>query len=215
MNNNNNPEINLNINGNNYSFEYDKKNLNLSLNGFGWRWTGREDQLIGFLVRITNSDIKQEFVDNANKRGLNIKEPTIQKMLKKALKENDGLYEMSGDNRLWHFGETNEIEEMLIEEYIDTNNQILDREKFKEYFWDNANLEGLTDYELFEKEHGKDYQRIMNTVIKESENLKELLDRIKRVTEEQGEEMQQEFLTEQINEQLEKVYSEYENRKEE
>ena len=98
----------------NFSFESDEGKISLSLDDFGWRWTGEEDQLNGFMARMsgTGDQAWNNMITDFEKAKVTVDmlKPILLKNLSGKLTENndDGLYEISGDNSLWKFGETDE-----------------------------------------------------------------------------------------------------------
>jgi hypothetical protein len=69
----------------------------------GWRWSGDETSMAGFLVRMATSAIKQQFIDDFNKAEIPFDE--IKELAIIAIQEHkNGVYEISGDNNRWRFG---------------------------------------------------------------------------------------------------------------
>lgn len=90
--------------GRNWSIEKKDRGFKFSLHDHmaGWVWDGEEDQATGFLVRMSKSKVKGEFIDQMDEMG--IKPKHLKKLFIEAAEDGDGLYEISGDNAKWRFG---------------------------------------------------------------------------------------------------------------
>lgn len=93
----------------NWSFEGnpEKGDIRVSLGNLsdaGWYWNGKRGDLAGFLVRIDRSQVKDEFLTESKESGLTY--PQIKADVVKQFEKGEGIYEVSGDNKRWHFGET-------------------------------------------------------------------------------------------------------------
>ncbi len=125
----------------NHSFQSDEGVISLSLDDFGWRWSGEEDQLNGFMARMSGSEVWNQLVSDFKdaKVTVGMLKPHLLKNLSGKLTDenDDGLYTLSGDNGRWHFGEDDEF---VIEGEFDHFNQEGDlkdneKEEFEEEFW--------------------------------------------------------------------------------
>jgi len=140
------PSTNIDFSGDNFGFEKSNGFYKLRLGNMtttGWYWTGDKSDLGGFFYRIAHSTTTDDFLKGAEENGLkysDIKQDVIQ-----SIKEHDaGIYEATGDNRVWHFGE----------DYLDAKYEIEDFAKEKGYNADDidpwAYYEG-NSYEAFKK----------------------------------------------------------------
>jgi hypothetical protein len=153
--------------GHNHSFYTDGEgHYEFSLGNWsdaGWHWDGKADSAVGFLIRIARSKITDDFLKDAKEANLTFKE--MKPALMKALKKNDGLYELSGDNEMWQFGygaadmiDTTTAEEEAVEAGA-TKEQASEEVDTK---FNNMKI----DYEDFEKAYGSEYQQYMTKLIK-------------------------------------------------
>jgi len=129
----------------NYSFQSDKGEISLSLDDFGWRWSGEDDQLNGFMARMTGTGDKawNKMITDFEKAKVTVDmlKPHLLKNLSGKLTEenDDGMYELSGDNSLWKFGETDEgvidgeFEHFLQEGELKKGEE----EEFEKEFWNH------------------------------------------------------------------------------
>lgn len=165
--------------GHNYSWEVDEKGKSSftlgNMTDAGWMWAGEEDSMVGFLVRLQSSTEKQNFLNDVKK--LNFVQ--IKPLLYISSKAKDGLYEASGDNRRWHFGQTED------ESYIEDDMDEYDfTEEQKEKFWDEYN--SIT-YEQFEKKYGNQYRIDIDTAIYNSKSFEEFMSKTEKLGEEYNE----------------------------
>ena len=169
------------MNGENFSLEENGKgkyNLTLgNMSNAGWYWNGKEDEALGFLIRLAHSDTKEEFLQKAEKEGVSWDD--FKPLLLKAAKKKDGLYELSGDNQMWHFGET--YADSLYEAQHEHQRELEengwtkeDAEKESEAKLDHTKIE----YDDFEKEYGSEYTEAMEKLIKESKSFKDFIDEL-------------------------------------
>ncbi len=165
----------------NFSIEENGKgkyNLTLgNLSDAGWYWNGKEDQALGFMIRLARSGIKEEFLQKAEKEGLSWN--NFKPLLLKAAMKKDGLYELSGDNQMWHFGETyadslSEAQSEYQRELEENGWTKEDAEKEAEAKQNHTKIK----YDDFEKEYGSEYTAAMDKLIKESKSFKDFMDRL-------------------------------------
>ena len=161
-----------------HSWEKDKSGkMKLSLGNWtdaGWHWDGNEKDMIGFLTRIGTSNFAQEFINDV-KGKISFKD--VKPVLLNALKKNDGLYEISGDNRVWHFGEGLEPDESSERDYLIEEKKLPEEkvEKIIQTAYDYFK----TNYDEFEKEYSGVYKRDMKKIIEESESFADFINKIK------------------------------------
>lgn len=169
------------MDGKNFSIEENGKgkyNLTLgNLSDAGWYWNGKEDEALGFMIRLAHSSIKEEFLQKAEKEGLSW--DNFKPLLLKAAMKKDGLYELSGDNQMWHFGET--YADSLYEAQSEYQRELEengwtqeDAEKEAEAKQDHTKIE----YDDFEKEYGTEYTESMEKLIKEAKSFKDFMDKL-------------------------------------
>lgn len=157
------------ISRHNYSWENDKSDkMKVSLGNLsdaGWYWNGDEKDLNGFLFRLNHSKVKDEFLEDTKKQNVSFQQ--IKPSLKKAVENGDGLYEMSGDNAVWHFGEIDgDVDDSYeLEEAGITDGKEVDK-VYSEYHPINI--------DEFEKENLKSYKEDMKKAVDESNSFEEL-----------------------------------------
>jgi hypothetical protein len=184
----------VNIQEHNFSWEEENGKVKVSLGNMsdaGWYWNGTDKEFIGFLHRLENSEVKDEFLEEA--KGINF-DKKVKPYLYKSAKTKDGLYEMSGDNVRWHFGQD------LMDSYDLKEEEGLTEEQEKE-FWVQFN--GLT-YEKFQRKYGKQYQQDIDKAISESHSFKEFMDKTNELKEEYNEYADEETMNE-VRETINKI----------
>ena len=156
---------NVNVARHNWSFEVaDNNKLRLTLGNMsdaGWYWNGDETQLVGYTYRLHQSEIENEFYSEMNKNQISFNQ--LKPLYLQSAKNTDGLYEISGDNRRWHFGETGVDDYYILEDEGLT-------EKQKEQFYEEYSP---MSYEQFEEKHGKEYREDVKQAIKSSGSFRE------------------------------------------
>lgn len=164
--------------GHNHSWEVDEKGkFRLSLGNMtdaGWFWDGNEKDMVGFLIRLAKSTETDNFL-NGVKGKVDFKD--IKSVLLEALKKNDGLYEVSGDNRVWHFGESFEPDESADRDYL-IEKKKLPKEKAEKIIQDAYDYY-KTDYDEFEKQYGSVYNKEMKKIIEDSTSFEDFINKIK------------------------------------
>lgn len=167
------------MNEKNFSMEKEGKKYKFSLGNLtdaGWYWDGDEDQAVGFMIRIATSNEKDLFLKDVEKEGISWDEFKL--VLLKAVEKKDGLYELSGDNAIWNFGNYNDELYSLQEEEIDRLEgdgwSEEDAKKESEYKVYNAKIY----YERFEKEYGKEYVEEMRKLIDRSKSFGDFVEKL-------------------------------------
>ncbi len=170
------------IRNDNFSFSVDEGNIHLSLDDFGWRWSGEEDQLNGFMVRMSGTEKQgwNDLVSGLEEAGITVEmlKPYLVKNLSGKLTENDdGLYQLSGDNVRWHFGddfETENASEGEVEHFLQEGELNKGEEdEFEEEFWNQFKS---PTYEQWLEYEGNGYREALKKGIKDAENFEELED---------------------------------------
>ena len=155
-------EKNANVSRHNWSFEVkDDKTLSLTLGNMsdaGWFWDGNEKDIVGFTYRLHQSKVEDEFYTEMKKNDVSFNQ--LKPLYIQSANKKDGLYEISGDNVRWHFGEGNEYE---IEDEGFTESQ---KEKFYEDY-------SPINYEEFEEKYGEQYKKDVKKAIKSSGSYRE------------------------------------------
>jgi hypothetical protein len=96
----------------------------------------------------------------------------LKPVLMKALEKNNGLYEISGDNVVWRFGEGEEIDTDAEEENLREGNPDL-TEKQAEEIVNNAFVYTHANYDGFEKQYKTTYKEEMKETIQKSNSFEE------------------------------------------
>lgn len=163
----------------NFTMKKEGKKYEFSLGNFtdeGWYWDGGEDQAVGFIIRIARSKEKDLFLKDAEKEGISWDE--FKPTLLKATQKKDGLYELSGDNVTWHFGNYNdelyELQEAEKERLEGEGWSEEDAEAEAEAKLDNTHI----PYEKFEKEYGEYYVEEMTKLIEKSKSFKDFIEKL-------------------------------------
>lgn len=154
----------VNIQKRYWSFEVEDNKLRLSLGNFtdaGWYWSGDEKDIVGYTYRLHNSDVEEDFYRDMARNKVSFNQ--LKPLYLKSAKENDGLYEVSGDNRRWHFGETGVSDSYILEEEGLT-------EKQKENFYSDYSP---ISYEEFQGKYGKAYKKDVQEAVKSSQSFRE------------------------------------------
>ena len=164
--------------GHNYSIGTDKNGhyeFTLgNLSDAGWFWEGKEDEAIGFLVRIGRSNFTDQFVKDIEKE---LPFSKFKPALNKALKKNDGLYQISGDNNLWTHGGIYDVLDTTEEVWERVENDGESEEEAKEQV--NEKIGNMkAPYEGFEKEFAKQYKQEMGGIIAGSASFGDFLSKI-------------------------------------
>ena len=177
---------------NNHSMEYlggGKYKLTLgNLSDAGWFWDGDQRDLGGFTVRMSDSKVKDEFLQDLRDSDVQLND--MKEAITKSIQKKNGLYEISGGNGVWKFGEdfSEQFSEELKEIALSYELSDEDADKFEEYFWSNSNG-SWADFSKFRKEYGKEYADKMSKAVKESESFDELFRRTVEIKEHFGQEL--------------------------
>jgi phosphotransferase system IIB component len=109
----------------------------------GWHWDGDKSDLGGFFVRLANSGVTDDFLADMKSNGVSfadVKADTVA-----SVKSGNGVYELTGDNVQWHFGQETIDMEALIDEYVEQTGKT--REEIEGIAYDI----NLSDYDDFVK----------------------------------------------------------------
>ena len=169
------PSTNIDFSGDNFGFEKSNGAYKLSLGNLtttGWYWTGNKSDLGGFFYRIAHSTTTDDFLKSAKENGLkysDIKQDVIQ-----SIKEHgDGVYEATGDNRVWRFGENYLDDEYEIEEFAKEKGYDVDDIDPWAYYKGNS-------YEAFKKsDYYKDTKAELLEAYTSATTFEELFEKLK------------------------------------
>ncbi len=194
-----------------YSFKADGDEMKLSLGNFtdaGWYWDGDEMDLAGFLIRMQSSKVRDNFIEGMKEAGITVEQ--IREMLIRSIQSNNGLYEISGDNRKWRFGDDDEY---LIEEeinYYAEENDLSDKEKeeLEEFFWRHSKSNSA-DYDTFEKsDEAREVKKALIDAATHAGDWDDLFDELKEA-QGTGIEMSYEFSNEENMNELMRITGEW------
>lgn len=148
-----------------WSFETKKDNsISLTLGNLsdaGWFWSGDQKDIIGFTYRLHQSKVENEFYAEMNNNRLSFNQ--LKPLYYESAEKGNSLYEVSGDNVRWKFGEGNDVDYLTLEEEGLTDRQ---KEKFYEQY-------SPITYEEFSKKYNKKYQADVQKAIKSSGSFRE------------------------------------------
>ena len=146
----------------------------------GWHWDGDEDDIVGYLVRINKSQVRDEFIETMEKNDLDYMK--LKPLLLKKVENGTWLYEISGDNVRWHFKDD-------IDEGAMSDDQLkfsIEQEEETEFTDDEKNLIGRelwdfdTNYEFedFERDYGDRIKKEMKEMIRDSNTYEEFFEKM-------------------------------------
>lgn len=149
----------------------------------GWIWNGGDEDMVGFLVRIGESKITQEFLNDVEGK---VDFNDVKPILKENIKKNDGLYELSGDNVIWHFGEW-EIDSDAEKQELIENDGL--SEKNAEAVIDKSWSYYSPDFDDFEKQYGEEYREGMMSKLENSNSFQGFIENVDGFKQEMTESM--------------------------
>jgi hypothetical protein len=201
----------ININKHNWSFEKDGKKIELTLGNMtdaGWFWNGNEKDLVSYLIRLNPSQTNNEFLQEMKKNNILFNDFKTQMI--KNLDKSDGLYEISGDNVRWKFGQTftsdssDGISNVL--DYEEEHGIKLTEEQKQKFMNEIDYNDGSTDFDEFEREAKGQYKEKMSKAIKQSNSFSDFFDELEKIKEdyqeimlERDSQLESESITEQFN----------------
>jgi hypothetical protein len=179
---------NISISKHTWSFEKDGNKFKLELGNWsdvGWHWDGNEKDLVSYLIRLKSSEVSNEFLKEMKDNNISFSD--LKSQMLKNLDEIDGLYEISGDNSRWHFGQT------FTSDSSDGISLFLDDQEEKGYkltkeqrdkFLNEMNYgDGSANFDEFEREDGGRYKNIMKKAINDSKTFEDFFDALDSVRE--------------------------------
>jgi hypothetical protein len=192
------------INRHNWGFSREGKIVRVSLGNMsdaGWFWDGHAEDFNGFLVRLSDSKFRDEFLKDMPLPWNEAKALAIA-----SAEKGDGLYEVSGDNNRWHFGndevDSEEVKETLQEYGLDVEQaqRAVDTE-----FWNYYS----EDFDQFEKLYGKNIKADFVKGIKESNSYTEYFDKVEGIKQGVAETYYTEYVPNQILEAASKTVRDF------
>lgn len=149
----------------------------------GWRWTGNGEEMTGYLIRLANSSIDNvESILEENGITFNdLKSVAIKNQKSKEI--DDGMYELTGDNARWHFGEGEVDSSYLFDDYFELtekNYSNKEKEKINNETW---SLYNTPSYEDFLEEYGINYREKLIDALNESNNLEDFREETQSIKE--------------------------------
>lgn len=167
-----------------FRLEKTPKGYSLSLGNFtdaGWYWSGNENDLNTFLIRIANSDFRDTFLSHFRKQKIDWN--LFKKDVEKAIRTNtDGIYALSGDNVMWHFGQNPYVE----------NEEIFARDELETQGFNENDIDKIigdtylnynTDFNEFFNEYKNTLKKDMLNTLKKSETLEDYFSKLVEVEE--------------------------------
>jgi len=146
--------IDIDISEHNYGFELQGDEVKLRLGNWtdaGWHWDGDEMDLAGFMIRMSTAGqgVREDFLEKMQELGITVNQ--LREHLIRSVQAKNGLYEITGDNGKWHFGQGDEMDEYSEKEHYQREYNLTDDEveKFIEYSWNKSS--DSHDYDAFEK----------------------------------------------------------------
>ena len=177
------PEKEVYIDKHNWSFEKKGNKMKVSLGNMsdaGWYWNGDEKDLIGFSYRLHHSKVSDEFYKTMGEENVTFEK--LKPLYLKSAETKDGLYQISGDNVFWHFGEGDDADEIYLE---DENLNEEQKNKFYDVY-------SPIKYEEFEKSYGNEYKQDVKKAINSSSSFKEFNEKLEGLSEDYREKVREE-----------------------
>ena len=177
-----------------------------NLSDAGWYWSGDENDMLGFLLRIGNSRVSEEFLEEMKRYGISFDD--LKGILLKDLKHNDGLYELSGDNQVWKFGYLDDLLDNEMDSNLDSFEEFEElsdeqKEELKEKAFEHVDI----NFDDFEKEYGNDYENLIKKAIENTRSFDEFFHDITLYSDTMNEKLE-EYVSEQTYKALDKALNE-------
>lgn len=199
------PQREIHLSGHYFGMDKEGNKWKLSLGNLsdaGWFWDGDQTDMNGFFIRLEKSETKEEFLKQFNESKIDF-EKDIKPLIKKAIEKNDGLYQISGDNVLWKFGQYETDDYQLEEDFKESGVDKSKLEKFKEAFYDNFTY----DYDEFEKSyHGKELKKKMLELAEKSKTAEEYMNGISALQDDVNDEVHGGYLVDKESEAMGEAY---------
>ena len=174
------PVVNFSRNYWGFETDDDGKIMKLRLGNWvdaGWHWDGDEDDILGYLIRINHSKVRDEFIESMEEAGADYMK--LKPLLIKKVEDGSWLYEMTGDNNRWHFhgdidegAMVNEEFDYFKEESIYSDEEL---EKISDEMW---NQSYTYEFEDFQEDYGDEIKKEMKEMIKTSDSYKEFFEKM-------------------------------------
>ena len=158
---------------------------NLSTAGF--YWTGDADSINHFIVMMAGFHKPREFIDDMASAGVTLEmiKPQMLKNISGKLvddKTDDGLYALTGGDRVWRFGDLPEVyveSELSGWDYFGDGKEFTKEEQkmIEDRFYNHYNDIG---YEDFLKEQGEHFRNNFRKTIEEARDFEDLIDELQK-----------------------------------
>lgn len=138
--------------------------LYVSLDDTGWHWSGGQDDLLIFFIRLAKSDISDDVL---GKMRQNLAYKRWKPLILSSNVES-AVYAVTGDNGVWRFGYTNEVEEPILRRAASDLPEG-ERDNFRYFFWEryypsHRAAKDMTDFDEF-VERSTGYERVKEKIL--------------------------------------------------
>ena len=171
-----------------WSMKIEDGKMKLSLGNLtdaGWYWSGDETELSGYLVRIQKSKITEEFISDMEDEEIIFEDlkPLILESLED--KEGNGLYQITGDNIIWHFGQGYDLDIDMELEYYDQEYDLTkkDMDEIKDKYWSKMSGKSINFDEFKESNYYDDIKLDIKEAIIESNTFQEYFKSLGKIDE--------------------------------
>jgi len=156
----------------------------------GFYDSSEDDDIMEQMIRLKNSKVRGEFIETMKKEGVPFSE--IKPLLKQGAKKGVGLYELSGDNVRWRFGDiqtTRENTDEELEEYAREKGLKPSQAKAFVKFYKDKSFEFSPekhpsfDYDEFEKLKKSKYSDRMQSAVESSQDYEDFFENVENVEE--------------------------------
>ena len=147
----------------------------------GWYWSGKVRDMAGFLVRIATSEVQTEFTETMRKNDVDFRK--VRGVMLKSIDDGEGFYEISGDNRIWHFSDVPEFDACYELEDTEEMLGIKIDEETKKAIMDKFTIGPDTsiDYDMSRKDYMLSYKKTMRQAVRDSDTFDEFFDEVKDI----------------------------------
>lgn len=154
----------VNVYGDHFRIERKDDGLYVSLDDFGWHWSGDEGDLLIFFIRLARSGVSDDVLGK-------VRQNLVYKRWKPLILSSNvesAVYAVTGDNRVWHFGRTNKVEDAMLRRAA-RNLPEGERKNFRDFFWNRYHASyhatsDMTDFDEF-AERSVGYKRVKEKVL--------------------------------------------------
>ena len=120
-------------------------------------------------------DVDNEFVETMKDYGISFED--LKELIIESAESGNGIYEISGDNVKWHFGQDSEREIDIIRYSLKDEHSLTDEEvkEFEDYYWSNQDA-GSTDFDKFrESQYYDDLKSEIISTIERSDSWEDII----------------------------------------